>query len=182
MFIWESERESDVLQEHKFKLFISEFWQREQENTSLENIKSHGRHFYGPFVRSCVKLEEKSLESRSLWRIAFDYSLRISRIIESKSYDNLHTIPCRHSAISPVSHPWSRNLFVICWRPLSFFSITFNDPEWFPPLVGNFKTQAEGKQEVVEAEFKTRATRFTFHNYWIYLWLKLKCFDTIVSQ
>lgn len=83
---------------------------------------------------------------------------------------------------SPLfTHPWSRNLFVICWRPLSFFSITFNDPEWFPPLVGNFITQVGGKQEVVEAEFKTRATRFTFLNYWTYLWRFWKCFDTIIA-
>lgn len=33
----------------------------------------------------------------------FDDSLRIFRIIESKSYDNLHKIPCRHSAISSPS-------------------------------------------------------------------------------
>lgn len=80
------------------------FWHREQGNTSLENIRSRGRHFYGPFVRSCVKLEENSRVAFAL-KIALTIPCASSRIIESKSYDNLHTIPCRHSAFSPSLTP-----------------------------------------------------------------------------
>lgn len=107
---------------HKFNLFIA---------VSTTKEKTLPESFWGEvlwtFREVMCKIRKFSVSSFLLpEERKFDLklptiSLRFIRVIESKSYDNLHKIPLHCLTISVDF------FFVICWRP---FSLSLNDPEW----------------------------------------------------
>lgn len=116
LFSGTAEREK-VLKDRKVNLFITIF-QRKKTSGKTLNCDNEAANFYGPFVRSCVKLEflpspSFVMRHHETWFKFWRFPFQFIRVIESKSYDNLHKILFQNS--------WRRfipgwNLLVFCWR------------------------------------------------------------------
>lgn len=103
----------------------------------------------------------------ALLELRFEFLMTIlARVIESKSYDNLHKIPSRRFPLTSSSEIRS----IICWRPFSAF------PHRNLMIPNGFCCLRSWR----ERKLRKRIARgdSSTANYWIYLWAALKRFDT----